>query len=223
MPLMGKARLRRILRFLLFTLCRVEQVGLDNIPQTGGVLQAANHLSWIDGPLIYAVHSRLDVAALAADKYKPNPFSRWLLESAGAIWVDREHPEPRALKEAVRFMRNGGLLGIAPEGTRSKTGSLMPAKQGAAFLAVQARVPLQAVAVSGTERVFRSWAALRRPRIRVEFGPLFELPHSETADRDELHKLQSDEIMCRIAALLPEKYRGVYAEHPRLRELIEEM
>jgi 1-acyl-sn-glycerol-3-phosphate acyltransferase len=217
---MDKVRLRRIVRFVIFKLCRVEQVGLENIPLIGGVLQAVNHLSWIDGPLIFAVYPRPDVTALAASKYRRNALSRWLLDSAGVIWVDRDNPEPRALKEAVRFMREGGLLGIAPEGTRSRSGGLMPAKHGVAFLAKQARVPIQAVAVTGTERVFRTLATLRRPRIRVEFSPIFELPPDGNNGRDELHKIYSDEIMCQIAALLPESYRGVYADHPRLRELL---
>ena len=217
---MDSGLLRRIVRFIIFTLCRVEQVGLEHIPQVGGVLQAVNHLSWVDGPLIFAVYPRRDVTALAANKYRRNPLSRWLLDSAGVIWVDRENPEPRALKEAVRFLREGGLVGIAPEGTRSKSGGLMPAKPGVAFLAKQAGVPIQAVAVTGTERVFRELARFRRPRVRVAFSPTFDLPPADGAGRDELLTRYADEIMCRIAALLPEEYRGVYAEHPRLQQLL---
>jgi 1-acyl-sn-glycerol-3-phosphate acyltransferase len=220
MPLMDSGRLRRIVRFIIFSLCRVEQVGLEHIPPAGGVLHAVNHLSWVDGPLIFSVYPRRDVTALAANKYRRNPISRWLLDSAGVIWVDREHPEPRALKEAVRFLRDGGLVGIAPEGTRSRSGGLMPAKPGVAFLAKQASVPIQAVAVTGTERVFRDLFQLRRPRIRVEFSQVFDLPPSNGAGRDEVLKLYADEIMCRIAALLPAEYRGFYADHPRLIQLL---
>jgi 1-acyl-sn-glycerol-3-phosphate acyltransferase len=217
---MDSELLRRIVRFIIFTLCRVEQVGLEHIPPEGGVLQAVNHLSWVDGPLIFAGYTRQDVTALAATKYRRNPISRWLLDSAGVIWVDREHPEPRALKQAVRFLRDGGLVGIAPEGTRSKSGGLMPAKPGVAFLAKQAGVPIQAVAVTGTERVFRELARFRRPRVRVVFSPVFDLPPAGGAHRDELLKMYADEIMCRIAAQMPESYRGVYADHPRLLQLL---
>ncbi|HUF39043.1 MAG TPA: lysophospholipid acyltransferase family protein [Anaerolineales bacterium] len=217
---MDSVLLRRIVRAIIFTLCRVEQVGAEHIPPSGGVLQAVNHLSWIDGPLIFAVYTRRDVTALAATKYRRNALSRWLLDSARVIWVDREHPEPRALKEAVRFMRQGGLVGIAPEGTRSKTGGLMPAKPGVAFLAKQAGVPIQAVGVTGTERVFRMLATFRRPRIRVSFSPVFELPRVDGDDRDEILRIYTDEIMCRIAALLPPEYRGVYTDHPRLLQLL---
>lgn len=218
---MDPLRLRRILHRLLFTFCRIDLVGLDNIPGKGvGVLAAANHLSWLDGPIIYAVLPRTDASALAAMKYRRNIFSRWLLDSARVLWLDRDNPDPRSLKDAIRFLKEGGLLGIAPEGTRSKTGALMPAKIGAAFLAHRAGVPLLAVGITGTEKAFGRLARFQRPRIRVEFSPPFELPPLDRSDRDASLQRSADEIMCRIAALLPPEYRGVYAKHPRLRELL---
>lgn len=220
---MDPDQLRRILHNIFFTLCRVELVGLENIPEPGtGVLAAANHLSWLDGPLIYAVLPRNDTTALAAEKYQSNVFSRWLLDSARVVWLDRENPDPQSLKDAIRFLKNGGLLGIAPEGTRSKTGALMEAKTGAAFLCHRAGVCMQAVAVTGTEKAFRSYLRLRRPRLRLEFSPPFELPEFDRSDRDGSLQRSTEEIMCRIAALLPPAYRGFYAEHPRLQELLEE-
>jgi 1-acyl-sn-glycerol-3-phosphate acyltransferase len=213
--------LRRIMHALFFTLGRVELVGMENIPPPGeGVLTAANHLSWLDGPLIYAVLPREDASALAAEKYRSNAFSRWLLDSARVVWLDRDNPDPRSLKEALRFLKDGGLLGIAPEGTRSKTGGLIEAKAGAAFLAHRAGVPMQVIAITGTEKVFRSFLRLRRPRLRVEFSPTFELPEFDRRNRDASLQRSADEIMCRIAALLPPEYRGVYADHPRLIELL---
>ena len=74
--------------------------------------------------------------------------------------------------------------------------------------------------VSGTERVFRTLFTFRRPRIRVEFSPTFELPPVDGLSRDEAFQMYADEIMCRIAAMLPPEYRGVYAEHPRLKALL---
>jgi 1-acyl-sn-glycerol-3-phosphate acyltransferase len=220
---MDPNQLRRIMHAVFFTLARVELVGLENIPEPGvGVLAAANHLSWLDGPLIYAVLPRADATALAALKYRRNAFSRWLLDSARVLWLDRDNPDPRALKDAIRFLKDGGFLGIAPEGTRSKTGALMEAKIGAAFLAHRAGVPMQAVAVTGTDRAFRSLLRFRRPHLRLEFSPPFDLPEFDRRNRDESLQRSADEIMCRIAALLPPEYRGVYAEHPRLREMLQD-
>jgi len=195
--------LRRVLHFLFYALCRVELVGLENIPQTGGVLGATNHLSRLDGPLVYAIMPREDVSALAAKTYRKNPFFRWVLESARIIWLDRENPDPRTLKKAIHFLREGGILGIAPEGTRSRTGAMIPAKPGVAYLATRAEVPLLPVALTGTEKAMRSLMRLKRPKVRVEFGPTFELPPLDRKNRDESLKRNAEEIMCRIALLLP--------------------
>ncbi len=212
--------LRRVLRFLFYALCRIELVGVENIPKSGGVLGAANHLSRLDGPLMYAVMPRADVSALTAKEYRRNPFFRWVLESARIIWLDRDNPDARTLREAIAFLRGGGMLGIAPEGTRSRVRSLIPAKPGVAYLATKAEVPLLPVAIMGTEEAFSELFHLRKPRIRLVFGKPFSLPPLERRRRDESLQENADEIMCRIAALLPESYRGVYAGHPRVKELV---
>jgi len=102
------------------------------------------------------------------------------------------------------------VLGIAPEGTRSKTGSLQRGKPGAAYLALRANVPILPVVVTGTERVFRDLLRLRRPRVRVVIGEPFRL----TLPEDEKRPLQAlaDRMMYRLAELLPPEYRGVYGQ-----------
>ena len=214
--------LRRTLRFLFYAICRIELVGTENIPQEGGVLGAANHLGRLDGPLVYAVMPREDVSALAAKKYQKNPFFRWVLDSARVIWLDRDNPDPNTLKAAIQFLRNGGMLGIAPEGTRSKTGAMIPAKPGVAYLATKTEVPLLPVGVTGTERAFKDLFRLRRPHLKLVFGKTFTLPPLDRKNRDESLRQNADEIMCRIALLVPPSYRGVYADHPRLKELLAE-
>jgi 1-acyl-sn-glycerol-3-phosphate acyltransferase len=111
-------------------------------------------------------------------------------------------------------------LGIAPEGTRSKTGALIAAKPGVAYLAAKAGVPALVMAVTGTEDAGKTILRLRKPRFRVVFGEIFDLPPLDRRDRDAALQRNADEMMCRIAALLPEKYRGVYADHPRLAEIL---
>ncbi len=214
--------LRRVLRFLFYALCRIELVGVENIPGEGGVLGAANHLGRLDGPLIYAVLPREDVSALTATKYQRNPFFRWVLDSARVIWLNRENPDPNTIKAAIQFLRSGGILGIAPEGTRSKTRALIQAKPGVAFLATRANVPLLPIAVTGTETAIRDLIRLRKPRLRLVFGQLFTLPPLDRKNKDESLLRNADEIMCRIAVLLPVQYRGVYSDHPRLKELLYE-
>jgi len=119
-------------------------------------------------------------------------------------------------------MEQNNILVIAPEGTRSRTGSLMEAKPGASYLATKLNRPIVPVGITGTEdqALPGNLKKLRRGHIIVNAGKPFMLPPLPRENRDEVLKQYTDEIMCHIAALLPETYRGVYANHPRLKELL---
>jgi len=205
--------------FLFKLLARVEVVGLENLPAQGGCLIASNHLSRIDPALVFALGKRRDMTALVADKYKRNLFIRPLIVGVGGIWISRDEADIHALREARQFLRNGGMLGIAPEGTRSRTGALIEAKTGTAYLADKAGVPVVPAAIYGSESAIRQLFRFRRPAIHIEFGKPFTLEPVNRADRDADLQRNTDEIMCRIAAMLPQRYWGVYAGHPRLKEL----
>jgi len=216
---------RKILRLLIRTLFRllskVEVVGRENLPLEGSCLLVINHLSLLDAPLIFSIIEREDVTALAADKYKSHPIFSRLVEAVNGIWINRESADFRALRTARAYLRAGWLIGIAPEGTRNPDGALIPAKTGAAYLADKARVPLVPAGISGTESALRKLLRLQRPTIRVVIGEPFTLPPVKRDQREEDLKRNTDEIMCRIAALLPPEYHGVYANHPRLRTLLQ--
>lgn len=216
-----KLLLCSIIRLLFVLLTRVTTIGKGNLPQKGGYLAAANHLSMIEVPLVYCTINRNDVTGLVAKKHQKNPFFRWIVNSMGGIWIKREEIDTRALRTARDHLRNGGVLGIAPEGTRSATGALLSAKTGVAYLADQAGVPIVPVAVAGTWQITRELFTLKRPKITLQFGEPFLLSTINRSDREAGLRRNTDEIMCRIAVLLPAEYRGVYAQHPRLLELLE--
>lgn len=221
---MVRDTLRLALHFLFRTLTRLEVVGEENIPTSGGCLLALNHLSRLDAPLVFAILKRKDSTGLVADKYKNYPIFNWVVETAQGIWLDRDNPDFGALRAAVKFLRAGGVIGIAPEGTRSNTQSLMAPKPGVAFLAVKANVPIVPIAISGTEKTMHEMVRFRRSRIRVEFGKPFELaiPSRKDKDKDAALNQAADEIMCQIARYLAPQYWGVYTDHPRLKELLAE-
>jgi 1-acyl-sn-glycerol-3-phosphate acyltransferase len=124
-----------------------------------------------------------------------------------------------AMKAALAMLKSGRRLGVAPEGTRSPTGALQRGKPGAAYLADRTQVPIIPMAMWGTETVMRHWLRLRRPAVVCRIGPPFTLPRDGRAKGARLDEF-TDEIMCTLAALLPPEYRGVYADHPRLREKV---
>jgi 1-acyl-sn-glycerol-3-phosphate acyltransferase len=211
-----------IVRALFAILTKTKVSGIENVPEDGGCILAMNHLSRLDPALVYIQLKRQNMTALVADKYKNYPGLNWIVNLFGGIWINREDADYQAMREARQFMNNGGLLGIAPEGTRSNTKALIQAKTGTAFLADKVCVPLVPIAVTGTENAIHLWFRLRRPNLTLQFGEPFTLPPLDRNDRSGSLRKNTDELMCRIAAMLPEEYRGVYADHPRLQELLAE-
>jgi 1-acyl-sn-glycerol-3-phosphate acyltransferase len=110
---------------------------------------------------------------------------------------------------------------MAPEGTRSReTHALQPGKSGAAFIAAKTGVLVLPVGLTGTENVFSEMKRLRRAKISFTAGPPFRLPSIDSRpDKSAALDEYTHEIMCRIAAVLPEQYHGVYAGDPRIEEI----
>ncbi len=111
---------------------------------------------------------------------------------------------------------------LAPEGTRSPNATLQKAWPGASYLAAKAGAPIIPVALVGCEdaKFFPNLKRLRRTQVTVYAGEPFTLPPVPVQNREAVLEQYTDEIMCRIAALLPPAYRGYYADHPRLKELL---
>jgi 1-acyl-sn-glycerol-3-phosphate acyltransferase len=211
--------LHKIISFLVNVLFKVEYIDTQYVPPVGGLIIATNHLSRLDIPLLFITPGREFVTALAADKYKNYAFFRYVLDVAHSVWIDRENADFGAIRASVEALRQGIALGIAPEGTRSQ-GSLIEGKYGIALIAEKAEVPILPVGISGTESGMHKLMHLQRAKFSVRYGPPFTLDPIDHNDRSAWLKRSTDEVMCRIAALLPERYWGVYTDHPRLKELL---
>ena len=142
--------IRSIVRFIMNIIADVEVVGLEKLPQ-GNVMLAANHLGRLDtAVLIYALE-RDDLIMAVAEKYKDHPIFGAIGRSVNAIWLNRFEADFAALREILARMQKGGLMVIAPEGTRSKTEMLQEGKMGVAFLASKSGYPVMPIALTGTE------------------------------------------------------------------------
>ncbi len=97
---------------------------------------------------------------------------------------------------------------------------MLEGKPGIVLLAQKSDVPIAPVGIAGTDQYFRRLLTLRRPHVTLHFGPAFTLPPLDRANRDESLKQMTDEVMCRIAILLPPKHWGFYKDHPRLKEML---
>ena len=188
-----------------------EIVGLENVPPDGPFISVSNHTHWLDPPLIMTSLPRR-VYPLAADKWRRRPVIGQLMASVGAIFIVRGEVDRQALRKAIDVLKQGKVLGIAPEGTRSKTGALQRGRSGAAYIACLTGVPLLPVGVIGIEKALGELRRLRRPQVKVAIGQPFTLPPlpREAGGKSEPLKQYTTQIMDRIAKLLPEEYRGVY-------------
>lgn len=214
--------IRGLIRLLFNMIARVEAKGYEHLPKEGSFVIATNHLGIVDAPIAFYALDRWDMFVMIAEKWEKVALFRWLGKYFNFIFIDRYNPDIKNLRKVISLMQENNILVIAPEGTRSRVGSLIEAKPGVSYLATKLNRPIVPVAITGTEdqALFGNLKKLRRAHITLTAGPAFTLPPLPRENRDEVLKEYTDEIMCHIAALLPEKYRGVYAEHPRLKELL---
>jgi len=137
-----------------------------------------------------------------------------LLRDAGIFPVARAgnvQQKRDVMRQAEELLAAGRVLALFPEGSRARSGKMQTGKGGAAILAIHAGVPVLPVAIAGTEQLYRTGWWLRRPRVTVIIGAPFRLETgAERMPRSELLRL-TDELMHRIAMLLPEERRGPYA------------
>jgi 1-acyl-sn-glycerol-3-phosphate acyltransferase len=206
---------------MMRVITRIETHRVEKIPE-GNVIVAANHLGRLDTAVLLCVLDREDIIMPIAEKYKNHPVFGAIGRAANGIWLNRFEADYSAFRQILERMEGGGLLVIAPEGTRSRTEALQEGKMGVAFLAGKSGYPVLPVAVTGTEDrlIVENLKRFRRTKIVVRTGDLLHIEIPKGRGREETMREVTDEIMCRIGAMLPEKYRGVYADHPRLKELL---
>ena len=219
MDAMKYSTLRSIVRFIMKIITEIEVNGIEKLPK-GNVIVAANHLGRLDTAALLCIIDREDIIMPVAEKYRNHPLYGAIGRAANAIWLNRFEADYSALRQILDRMKSGGMLVIAPEGTRSKTEALQEGKMGVAFLAGKSGYPVLPVAITGTEDrgVIQNLKRFRRSKITVTAADIMQIELPPGKGREQAMRAATDEIMCRIAAILPEKYRGVYADHPRLQE-----
>lgn len=213
--------LRSIVRFVMKLIATIELHGIEKLPE-GNVIIAVNHLGRLDTAVLLCVVDREDIILPVAEKYKDHPLYGAFGRAVNAVWLNRFEADYSALRQILERMKRGGLMVIAPEGTRSKTEALQEGKMGVAFLASKSGYAVMPVALTGTEDrgVVENLKHFRRIKITVTVADPFYISLPPGKGREAAMRQATDEIMCQIAALLPERYRGVYADSPRVKELL---
>ena len=207
---------RFVIRPLLWVLLRPRVSGRENVPRTGPVIIASNHLSFIDSLVIPTLAPRR-VRLLAKAEYFTGTgisgwFTRTVFTALGAYPVEREthRAAQAALDTALKVLEADEAFGLYPEGTRSKDGRLARGKTGVAWLALTADCPVVPVAVLGTDRVQPVDARWPRPaRVSVIFGEPLTFPeHRGLAGKGKARREVTDAIMEQIAALSGQEKAG---------------
>ena len=203
---------QRVLRVLLRLLVKLDVQGLEHMPDHGPAIITPNHVAWLDVILMPAF-SKVPPVTFAAEKWGRAPIIHHLFRHFGqAIFVNRGAPDKRALKAAMEVLKQGGVLGLAPEGTRSHDGILRQGHDGAAWLASRTDATIVPVAMWGHENVIRGhWLRLHRPEVHFRVGEPYKLPPEARTARSRDMGVYTEMIMRRIAAMLPPERRGYYA------------
>lgn len=213
-----------VIRLIIKLVARVEAGGYENLPKGGGFVIAVNHLGFLDAPMAYYALDDWNLFIPVAEKWQESAILRWMGKHLDAIFIDRFNPDLKAMREMMKRMEEGQTLVIAPEGTRARDEKMAQGKPGVAYLASKMGWTIVPVAIVGSEDriLLRNLKRFKRTNIKLVAGASFTLPPFPKENREETLQEYTDEIMCRIAAMLPEHNRGYYADHPRLKELLAE-
>lgn len=205
-PLIIYEALRSFVILVAFFATRLKLIGRHNIPPKGAFILAPNHLSWADIPLVPA-RIRPKVVYMAKEEYFSGSWA-WLIRLLGSFPVRRGEADRQALRAGEEQLKKGYILGIFPEGTRSRTRTMAKAHAGMGMIALRTGVPVVPVAIWGSEYVLKKF----RPLVTISYGePVILKPKGAKITREDIDEA-TEQVMRRIASMLPPQYRGVYGE-----------
>lgn len=183
---------------------------LDKIPMKGPLIVVSNHTGQIEVPVVFALLQPRKFTGWAKVETWDNWFLNWVFNLWGMIPIRRGEADTSALRKAEAALANGMIFGIAPEGTRNKTGRLLRAYPGAVLLAVRTGVPILPLAHWGGEVYLTNLKRLKRTDFYIRVGEPFKLELDGVKMTREVRQQIADEMMLRIAELMPLEYHGEY-------------
>ena len=193
-------------------LCRIDASQLPHVPQKGPLILVANHINFLDAPVVYAQLMPRPVTGLVKIETWDNPFMGALFSFYGGIPIRRGQADVKAMRLALTALAQGQIVAVAPEGTRSGDGRLRRGQPGVVTLAMHSRAPLLPIAYYGNESFHQNLRRLQRTDFHIAVGRPFTIDFSKTRLTHDLRQEITDQIMYQVAQLLPARYRGVYAD-----------
>jgi 1-acyl-sn-glycerol-3-phosphate acyltransferase len=201
-----------MIKGLIRFLCRVDDAQLARVPDRGPLIMVANHVNFLEVPLIYTHLRPRPLTGFAKVEAWKNPLIGALFDMGGAIPLYRGQADMSAFRQALRALKAGRILALAPEGTRSGHGRLQRGRAGVVLLALRSGAPLLPLVYYGGELFWRNLARLRRTDFHIVVGQPFYLDAGGVKVIRQVRQQMIDEVMYQMAALLPPAYRGVYSD-----------
>ncbi len=199
-----KQTLYKVARSAVYLYCNtlfgVDAEGLENIPRQGGCLIASNHVSLFDPPLVSIAINFRQVHFVAKKELFMIPVLGKVLAGCGCVWVDRSSKDGSSVNQAIDLLKGGRVVGIFPEGTRSKDGKLQRGKLGVSVMALKSGVPIVPACVFNTYEIGHNHGLPCGRRLSVRFGKPIPVALNERPDPKAMKEV-CNQVMAAIAQL----------------------
>jgi len=192
-------------------LCKIEKCDFSKFPTRGPLILVTNHIGSLEVPLLFVHLQPRKIIGLAKIETWDSKFMGWLFDLWDAIPVRRGKVDLDAIRRCLDVLKAGDILAVAPEGTRSHDGRLLYAQPGIVLIALRSGAPILPMAHWGGEDFGANLKKLKRTDFHIRVGELFHLDAKDEKVNGGVRQAMADEIMFQIAALMPESYRGEYA------------
>jgi len=200
-----------LIKYGTMSLCRIDRAALKQVPMDGPLIIVTNHIGSLEVPLLFVHLLPRPVTGFAKIETWDNKFMGWLFDLWGAIPIRRGEVDLGALRRGLAALEAGQILAVAPEGTRSRHGRLLRGHPGVVTIALRSGAPILPLVHWGGENFSRNLKRLQRTNFHIRVGKPFHLTNGKKRVTRGVRQKMVDEIMHQIAALLPEEYRGEYA------------
>ncbi|NQT58979.1 MAG: 1-acyl-sn-glycerol-3-phosphate acyltransferase [Bacteroidetes bacterium] len=201
-----------IIKGLMHISCKLDVKELQKVPKNGPIIIMANHVSFMEAPILYLFMQPRRTIALGKTELWESAVTRTLMNWWECIPVKRGEIDMKSIKECFAVLDKGDFLCIAPEGTRSPKGTLNRGQAGTSFIAIKQQVPMLPVVHIGLENFSKNIKKLKRTPVKICVGKPFTLILGKKRFNSEERQDITDEMMRRMAALLPVENQGFYAD-----------
>jgi 1-acyl-sn-glycerol-3-phosphate acyltransferase len=196
-------------------LCRIDNAPLKQVPKNGPLILVVNHIGSLEVPLMFAHLQPRKLTGLAKIETWDNKFMGWLFTLWEAIPVRRGEADMDAIRRCLAVLAAGNILALAPEGTRSYHGRLLRGQPGVVLIALRSGAPILPIVHWGGEKFSVNIKQRKRTDFHIKVGKIFRLDPNGEKVAGAVRQVMVDEIMYQMAALMPDEYRGEYADLPK--------